>query len=576
MHLHDHFGGAVLGVQRVLHGHHAELDQICRRALHGRVDGGALGPGAARAVGGVDFGQVQPAAHHGLDIAFGFGALPCFIHVLLHAGVAGKILFNKVFRSRVVNAQRPRQAIGAHAVDQPEVDGFGIAALLTAHLVNRHAKHFAGGSAVHIQPVVEGFEQRRITADVGHDAQLNLAVVGARNHAARGGHKSLAHAPAFCCADGNVLQIGVVAAQAARDRNGLRVVRVHTACARQCKLGQLVGVSALEFCQAAVLQNLGRQREIFRQLFQHFFIGAGRACRRFFDDRQTELGKENVANLLGRTQVERLARQRVCLHFQLHHALAQLMALGCQHRRIDQHTVALNAVQRLAAGDFKLINRHQFGQCLQLRPECQMHIQRLVGVFARIFSRLGHIDLIESDLVHALAAQVFKADAGTPHVAQRQAAQPVRFVHFQHVALQQGVVRVALHLNAVVGEHVAVVLEVLAQLFVSRVLQPGLEAGQHLVTRQLHGRVRVVVCKRDVRSLARRHADADADDLGTHLVDGCGFGIQSHQLCSFNFCKQSVEAVPGHHRLVVAWPGMAAGGRGGLLARFFNVKQARC
>jgi hypothetical protein len=66
--------------------------------------------------------------------------------------------------------------------------------------------------------------------------------------------------------------------------------------------------------------------------------------------------------------------------------------------------------------------------------------------------------------VRALAAQVFVADAGAAQVALGQAGQAVGLVHFQHVALQHGVVRIALHLDAVVGEHMAVVLDVLAQL----------------------------------------------------------------------------------------------------------------
>jgi hypothetical protein len=44
----------------------------------------------------------------------------------------------------------------------------------------------------------------------------------------------------------------------------------------------------------------------------------------------------------------------------------------------------------------------------------------------------------------------------------------------------------------VVGEHVAVVLDVLAELLGGLVLQPGLEARQHLVQRQLLGRVGAV------------------------------------------------------------------------------------
>jgi hypothetical protein len=48
--------------------------------------------------------------------------------------------------------------------------------------------------------------------------------------------------------------------------------------------------------------------------------------------------------------------------------------------------------------------------------------------------------------------------------------QAVRHVHFQHITLQHGVVGIALHFNAVVGKDVAVVFDVLAELFRCRVL----------------------------------------------------------------------------------------------------------
>ena len=57
--LHDHFGGALLSIQDVLDLDHTELDEIGRRTLHRCVDGGALGTGAALAVGGLDLRQVQ-------------------------------------------------------------------------------------------------------------------------------------------------------------------------------------------------------------------------------------------------------------------------------------------------------------------------------------------------------------------------------------------------------------------------------------------------------------------------------------------------------------------------------------
>jgi hypothetical protein len=59
----------------------------------------------------------------------------------------------------VLSMPRFGQAKAAHAVDQAEVDDLGVAALLAADLVHRHAEHLGGGGAVHVQPVVEGLEQ---------------------------------------------------------------------------------------------------------------------------------------------------------------------------------------------------------------------------------------------------------------------------------------------------------------------------------------------------------------------------------------------------------------------------------
>ena len=73
MHLHDHFAATRLGVQHLLHFDHAQLNEIGRRALHGRVDGGSLGATAARTIGRVDLRQVKTSAEHRLDIAEALG-----------------------------------------------------------------------------------------------------------------------------------------------------------------------------------------------------------------------------------------------------------------------------------------------------------------------------------------------------------------------------------------------------------------------------------------------------------------------------------------------------------------------
>lgn len=74
-------------------------------ALHGRVDGGALGAGAARAVGAVDLGQDQAPAEHRLDVALGLGRLARLVHVAPHARVALEVAGDVAPGRRVVDAE---------------------------------------------------------------------------------------------------------------------------------------------------------------------------------------------------------------------------------------------------------------------------------------------------------------------------------------------------------------------------------------------------------------------------------------------------------------------------------------
>lgn len=235
------------------------------------------------------------------------------------------------------------------------------------------------------------------------------------------------------------------------------------------------------------------------------------------------------------------------------------MALRGQRGRVDQHSVALHAVEGLARIHLELVDEEQLLVGLQARPERVVHVQRLVAVLARVFGGLGDVDLAERDLVRALAAQVFVRDAAAAQVALGQARKAVRLVHFEHVALQHGVVRVALHLDAVVGEHVPVVLDVLAELLLRAVLQPGLELRQHLVDGQLLGRIGVVVRERNVGGLAGRHAEADADDLRDHLVERGGLGVDGGKLSRLELREPGLELLPGRDGLVL----QVARGRGG-------------
>ena len=132
-----------------------------------------------------------------------------------------------------------------------------------------------------------------------------------------------------------------------------------------------------------------------------------------------------------------------------------------------------------------------------------------------------------------------------------QAGQPVRFVHLKHVALQHGVVGIALHFNAVVGKHMPVVFDVLAEFGLGGVFKPGLEARQYLVTRQLRRCVGVVVGQRNVSRCARRDTEAQSHDLGAHGIKRRGFGVHRNKLCRFDLAKPLVKRLPAKDRVVM-------------------------
>ena len=91
-------------------------------------------------------------------------------------------------------------------------------------------EYFGGGALVHVFAFVKRVYQRGIARQVCHDAQFDLRVVGRDDFVPCGRDKGLAHTATFGGADGDVLQIGIVAGQAACNRHRLRIRGVHAAC----------------------------------------------------------------------------------------------------------------------------------------------------------------------------------------------------------------------------------------------------------------------------------------------------------------------------------------------------------
>jgi len=114
-----------------------------------------------------------------------------------------------------------------------------------------------------------------------------------------------------------------------------------------------------------------------------------------------------------------------------------------------------------------------------------MKLQRDVGIFCRIACGGLDIDLVKTNLLGAFAHHIGVTHRRQPEMAQREVAHVVRLVRFQHVGLQQRVFGDAAQRDAVVGEYMFVVFEVLPQLFVRRAFQPVLEFFQRMFAAEL-------------------------------------------------------------------------------------------
>ena len=115
---------------------------------------------------------------------------------------------------------------------------------------------------------------------------------------------------------------------------------------------------------------------------------------------------------------------------------------------------------------FNLVeHRQQLCALLQLRPHRQVQLQRDIGVFGSVRRRLLKRDLIERQLVLALAGDLFEGDGFVAQITIGQAVHIMTAADaVQHIGLQHGVVGDAAHLDAVTRQQAHIELQILPDL----------------------------------------------------------------------------------------------------------------
>ncbi len=231
--------------------------------------------------------------------------------------------------------------------------------------------------------VGEGLLELNDVGDVGEQPQLDLRIVGADELCALWRDKSLADAAAFFRAHGNVLEIGIGGGQPAGRGRAHRVGGVDAAGLRVDIGRQRIGVGAAQLGEAAPVQHqLGDGMALGGHVLQHIGVRGPRAGLGFAAAFQLELAEQDVAQLLGRADVEFLAGELVDLGFHLRLRLAEIVGQAAQQIGIDGDAFALHVGQDRDERAFERFIDRALAFNGEARMQQQIKPQRDVGVFA--------------------------------------------------------------------------------------------------------------------------------------------------------------------------------------------------
>ena len=363
------------------------------------------------------------------------------------------------------------------------------------------AEHLAGGDRVDVLAIEEGLAQGFHLRDVGGQAQLDLAVIDRQQAVAVLGHEGAADLASLLGADRDVLQIGIGGGQASGRGHGLAERGVHAPGLGVDLLLQRVGVGALELGEMAPVEHPGRQVvALGGQAIED--IGAGRvgAALGALAAGQAELVEQNLAELLGRGDVERAPGETVYLGLEGGDSAGEIVGQAAQFVAVDLDAAPLHLGQHRHQGTLQgLVDR---GQALgrQARLEYVIQAQGHVGVLGGVVERRLQRHLVEGHPRLAGAGHILELDGLDAEVQARQLVHAVAVLSaVEHVGQQHGVVD-GRDRNPVAGEHEFVVLDVLADLEHARVLEQRLERGQRRVQRNLLGRLgralQIEACRR--------------------------------------------------------------------------------
>ena len=321
---------------------------------------------------------------------------------------------------------------------------------------------------------------------------------------------------------------------------------------------QGVGVGRLQLAHCPVLQDELGQLVLEGELLQHRFRRGGLALGGLGAHRQPELVVEDGLDLLRGPEVERPAGAGVGRRLDLAHPSGELGALGAEEPHVHPHPVALDPREHRHQRHLHLVaQRHEGIMGFEPRAQRPVQAQGDVGVLGRIRPRVLDRDLVERELLRALAGDVLVVDGAMPEVLQRQRIHVVAGGGaVEHVGFEHGVERGPGERDPGARKHAHVVLEVLADLRRPFGFQDRAQLREHRLARDLVRRPRVVVPEGDVGGVPGRDGERHPHQLRPHVVEARGLGVEGDLRGGPQALDPGVEGGFVEHRLVLGLQGL--------------------
>ena len=131
------------------------------------------------------------------------------VHVFLDLRVGFKIPVYQFFGFLTGNVHTLRQPEDGDAVDDAEVGCLGFAAHIGGYVINIHLIYFGGSGGMNVITAEEGINHILVLAQMCHDAQFDLRVVGREELASVIGDEGFADFLAVLVTNGYVLQVRI-------------------------------------------------------------------------------------------------------------------------------------------------------------------------------------------------------------------------------------------------------------------------------------------------------------------------------------------------------------------------------